>query len=64
MSGVFLLACESEASYGRRSVAGEAPSTMHFRSFLKMTLEMRAVAMAKPLTALHLYRVFSRQLVG
>ena len=48
MLGVFLLACESEASYGRRNVAGEAPSTMHFRSFLKMTLAMRALAMGKP----------------
>ena len=37
---------------------------MHFRSFLKMTLEMRAVAMAKPLTALHLFRLFSKWVVG
>ena len=59
-TGVKLLAHEDKASTVEEVLRGEPPSTMRFRSFLKMTLEMRAEAMAKPLTALHLFRLFSK----
>jgi len=59
-TGVKLLVSESEASYGRRSVAGGAPEHHAFSQCLKDDTCHEGVAMEKPPVACHLYRVFRR----
>ena len=59
-TGVNLLVSESEASYGRRSVAGEAPEYHAFSHYLNDDTfhEGRGLPMAS--AASHLFRLFSK----